>query len=198
MNRKDIAILKQAGICDEAKGWLKTVKTLREAWETCPRSNWMLYQLRGRGIVGDNEYRTFACVCVRGTPIGDGRTVWDLLTDERSRKGVETMERYIKGEATKEELVAADAAAADAATAAADYDYAAYAAYADSASASASASAAYSASAAKYVFASQAAAAASQAATYVATARKWQADKLREMIPWERIEAALAQGKEGL
>ena len=57
--------------------------------------------------------RLFACRCVRGTPLPDGRTVWDLLTDERSRHAVDVAERYAVGEATGDELAAAcDAACA--------------------------------------------------------------------------------------
>jgi len=61
--------------------------------------------------------RLFACWCVRNTPIGDGRRVWDLLTDERSKRAVEVAERYARGEATDTELVAAWAAARSAANA---------------------------------------------------------------------------------
>lgn len=54
--------------------------------------------------------RLFACWCVRNTPLADGRTVWDLLEDERSKKAVEVAEKYAQGEATDEELKAALAA----------------------------------------------------------------------------------------
>jgi hypothetical protein len=65
--------------------------------------------------------RAFACWCVRNTPLSDDQTVWALLTDDRSKKAVETVERYAKGEATEEELRLARAAAGDAAwTAAGD------------------------------------------------------------------------------
>lgn len=73
----------------------------------------------------------FVCWCVRNTPLSDGRTVWDLLTDERNRRAVETKERWIDGKATDGELAAArdaawdaawDAAAWDAARAAAAWD----------------------------------------------------------------------------
>ena len=50
------------------------------------------------------ELRLFACWCVRNTPLVDGRVVWDLLTDERSRTAVEVAERYADGLATNEEL----------------------------------------------------------------------------------------------
>ena len=63
--------------------------------------------------------RLYACWCVRETPIGDGRKVWDLLTDPRSRAAVETAERYARGKATSAERDAAWAAAWDAAWAAA-------------------------------------------------------------------------------
>ncbi len=57
------------------------------------------------------ELRTLACRFVRGTPLGDGRTVWALLTDQRSRAAVEVAERYVLGEATDEDLAAARSAA---------------------------------------------------------------------------------------
>lgn len=61
-----------------------------------------------------------ACEAVRETPIGYGRTVWDLLKDERSRRAVIVTEKYLAGEATDEELSAAAWAASDAAADAAD------------------------------------------------------------------------------
>jgi hypothetical protein len=55
----------------------------------------------------------FACRCVRETPLADGRKVWDLLTDERSRNAVEVAERFARGKATRDELDSARAAAWD-------------------------------------------------------------------------------------
>ncbi len=63
----------------------------------------------------DRLARLFACACVRDTPLGDGRRVWDLLTDERSRAAVRVAERYVYGEASVEDLAAARIAAGDAA-----------------------------------------------------------------------------------
>jgi len=59
----------------------------------------------------ERELRLFACWCVRNTPLHDGRKVWDLLTDKRSRAAVEVAERYADGLATDDELAAAGAAA---------------------------------------------------------------------------------------
>ena len=56
-----------------------------------------------------------ACKAVRETPVGDGRTVWDLLADERSRQAVIVAERYADGTATDEEMAVAARAAAKAA-----------------------------------------------------------------------------------
>lgn len=50
------------------------------------------------------EAMALACLWVRKTPLNNGRTVWDLLTDPRSRVAVETAERYCQGEATDQEL----------------------------------------------------------------------------------------------
>lgn len=111
-----------AGACDEAKAWVKAGKyrSASAAWKACKNPEWMLWALQNSGIkVNDKKLRLFACTCVRETPLADGRKVWDLLTDERSRRAVEVAERFARGEATQEELAAAWAAAKDAAWAAA-------------------------------------------------------------------------------
>ena len=73
---------------------------------------WALRAVEGH----DREKRLFAVWCVR--------QVEHLLTDQRSRDALEVSERFARGRATREELDAARATAADAYAAA----YAAYAA----------------------------------------------------------------------
>ena len=67
----------------------------------------------------DSILRLIVTECVRKTPLHDGRTVWDLLTDPRSRNAVEVAEKFAHGKATREELDAAWYAARYAAGAAA-------------------------------------------------------------------------------
>ena len=59
----------------------------------------------------ESELRLWGCWCVR--------QVWHLLTDDRSRKAVEVAEAFARGEATREQMDAARAAAKAAAWAAA-------------------------------------------------------------------------------
>ena len=123
------------------------------------------------GMMSENDRRLAACCFVRRTPIGDGRTVWDLLPDDRSRKAVEVAERFAVCEASERELAAARDAAWDAA-----WDAASAAAWA-----AASAAAWAAASAAAWAAARAAAWAAARAAAWDA-ARAAQIDILREML----------------
>ena len=67
---------------------------------------------------------------VRETPLHDGRTVYDLLTDERSIAAIEVCEAYALGQASDEELKAAEDAARAAAWDAGTAAWAAWAAWA--------------------------------------------------------------------
>jgi hypothetical protein len=187
--------------CDEAIEWLAEngITELADAWDRCHRADWMLWLCGTLFLLSDRERRLIACRCVRETPIIDGRKVWDLLTDKRSRHAVEIAERYVAGDATDEELsaaawaasnaawntsdVAADAAAAAAAAAAVDAVQASAAGSAMSA-----AWAAAHAVAAAYAATTTAAYATTAAAT--AAARAAQADIIREIAgnPFRREE----------
>jgi hypothetical protein len=70
-----------------------------------------LWAVLRQQVLDDRMLRLLACAYVRRTPVGDGRMVWDLLTDARSRAAVEAAERYALGGATEEELAAAASAA---------------------------------------------------------------------------------------
>ncbi len=117
--------------CEDAIEYRKQFKTFKEAWEACPRGDWMLWLAAKLKI--DNRLLTLA----------KGRcaeTVKHLMTDERSVRAVEAAIAYGKNEISAEELrvaADADAYAADA--------YAAYAA--DAYAADAPDAAAYAAAA---------------------------------------------------
>jgi hypothetical protein len=73
------------------------------------------------GFEASRVLRLFACWCVRNTKLADGRTPWDLLTDERSRRAVEVAEAFALGNATHAAWYAARYAAWDVASDAAWY-----------------------------------------------------------------------------
>ena len=79
-------------------------ETMEEVWNKCPRPDWMLWILDQLGkSPSEKELRLFACWCARSTPIGGGRTTWDLITDPRSRAAIEVAERFAVGEASEED-----------------------------------------------------------------------------------------------
>ena len=114
MNPSDFCALHHA--CEDGAKWASHHETMHSVWEHCPRSDWMLWILEQINCPLSNKTaRLFACWCVRETPLADGRKVWNLLTDPRSRTAVEVADRYAAGQATLEELDAACDAACDAA-----------------------------------------------------------------------------------
>jgi len=176
----------------------KKQKTLNDAWNNTNDIRILIEIIEQIGF-NKKEIILFACWCVRNTPLEDGRKVWDLLEDQRSKEAIEITEQYIVGNATLDELqVASNAAHAFAASCAA---FATSCAASDAASNAAHAFAAFAASNAascaaihKAAFhAAFAASAASNAASCAAShdvafhaafniCQKIQADKLREMI----------------
>ena len=101
--------------CSDGAEFAAKFETMAEVWDACPRADWLIWILDKVEIRDDKKLRLFGCWCVRTTKLADGLTVWDLLTDERSRKAVELAEAFANGKATRAELDAARAAAWDAA-----------------------------------------------------------------------------------
>lgn len=90
--------------CLPSKKFLREAGTFENAWNTCRSLDWMFWGLERISYSDKKILRLFACWCVRETKISDGRKVWDLLVDERSRRAVEVAEQYAKGNATYGEL----------------------------------------------------------------------------------------------
>ena len=127
MKTKDF--LKKHGACKNGARWALSIgEEMDDVWDAMVeqgKHDWLIWTATRPGVFSDSTLRKLACRFVRETPLADGRKVWDLLTDERSRRVVEVAERYADGKATAQELAAADAAAARAAA----YDAARAAAY---------------------------------------------------------------------
>ena len=163
---KTKAFLKKHNACiDGAKWALSISEDMADIWEALIREGkheWLFWTVTRPGIFSDSVLRKLSCRFVRETPLADGRVVWDLLTDERSKRAVEVAELYADGKATAQELDAACAAA----DAAARADFAARAAASAAAYAAARAAAYAAAAAARdaYVAAYAAALAARDAA----------------------------------
>ena len=85
-------------------------------WKACPRVDWLIWMLNVIEAKHDEKSeRLFAIWCARNTPLGDGRTTGDLLTDRCSINALAVAERFASGDATREELTAARDAAGSAA-----------------------------------------------------------------------------------
>jgi hypothetical protein len=111
-----VQFCKETNACSDGEDFAAKHKTMAEVWDNCPKVDWLTWILDAIDAPHDEKaMRLFACWCVRNTPLEDGRKVWDLLTDDRSRNAVAVAERFANSEATGSELHAAGAAARDAA-----------------------------------------------------------------------------------
>ena len=121
--------------CKEAINFREQYASFEEAWNNCPRGDWMLWIAQKVGV--NLQTLTLAkALCAN--------TVRHLMKDERSRNAIDVALRFGNNQATIEEL---DAAAYDAYAAA----YAAYDAYdATYADAAVDTAAAYAADTAAY------------------------------------------------
>ena len=113
--KKHMILLKSLGACDEASIFAATCPSLKRAWKTCKRPDWMIWLVTHLGFDDPKMSRRYECWCVRNTPLADGRKVWDLLTDKRSRDAIEVSERFAEDNASQDKLDAAWAAAGAAA-----------------------------------------------------------------------------------
>ena len=169
--------------CADAVKWAEGFETLEAAWNGCQSSRWMLWLLQHVGFDDQKTLRLYACACVRRTPLADGRTVWDLLTDEHIKNAVVVAEQFALRLATTDELRAAAEAARDAMWAAWGAVWAAAEAAADAAAADAAEAATWATKAAAW------AAWGAEAATEAAEAAEAsQCDILREMVPFAAIQ----------
>lgn len=105
--------------CDAGIKEARQYATFADWWEGTQRGDYMLWLLEAVNYDDQRVLRLLAVRFVRETVLSDGRTVWDLLTDERSKQAVIVAERYANGEASEDELRAARVAAQEAARAAA-------------------------------------------------------------------------------
>ena len=166
------------GACSDAVEWLRTAAhpDLASAWAACQRGDWLLWlAARLSGPPWSDARRPLvlaACACAReALPAFEAR----FPKDSRPRHALDTAEAWCRGDATQDEVLAAQRAAAAASAYAADAAAAFAADAADAAAAAyatAYAAAAFAADAAAFAAASAAFAAASAAyaAAYAAAA----------------------------
>lgn len=74
---------------------LQNCKSMEDLWSKAS-SEWLIWAATRPGVLDDQTLRKFACWCVR--------QIWSLL-DGRCKEIVSTVERFLDGKATTEELV---------------------------------------------------------------------------------------------
>ncbi len=172
MNEKLKQKLEEFDACADAVEWTGE-RTLKQAWEECPRGDWMLWL-----------YAKLYPKNLRELTLAKGHcanTIRHLMTDKRSMAAIDVAIAFGEGKVSLEDL---NAAYADAAAAAgADFAYAAYAA-AGADSAYAAYAGAGAAAAAYAAYSAGAVADAACAAAYAARAknRKQTADICRQYL----------------
>ena len=153
-------------------------------YNTCERGDWMIWLLRKSSAIDKIQAVLLACECAEHVLV-----IFEKKnpSDKRPRQAIEAARNWAKNPTAKNQTLCKSAAGAAYAAACA-----AYVAYTAAFTACA---AAFTACAAAFTaYAAYTAAAASYAAAYAADAadadddakkfdRKWQADKIREMIP---------------
>jgi len=109
--------LRKHNACWDGARWALSISDdMSVVWDAMIKEgkhDWLIWTATRPGVFSESILRKLACRFVRETPLADGRMVWDLLTDDRSRKAVQVAEAYVDGNATKKELVATAEAAFD-------------------------------------------------------------------------------------
>ena len=103
------ALLVKLDACIEAREWAGG-KSLAEVWRTCHRGDWMLWLLGRYGDVLHKVIVAVSCDCAEPTLV--------FTSDPRPAETIAVVRRWLKDEATIEEMQAAGEAAGEAAWAA--------------------------------------------------------------------------------
>ena len=180
-------ILTRLGACDEARRVYGAQPATEETYAACQRGDWLLW-LAARAGVDRRALVLAACECAElALPIWERR----YPEDRRPQKALRIARAWARGEASLEDVRAADGAAANAAYDAADAaDSAATdAARAISAAVAAASISARDAAAAAASISARDAAAAADAAGDAVLVRC--AGIVRSRIPWSVLRAAL-------
>ena len=90
--------------CDAGIKEARQYATFADWWAGGENGEYMIRALYEIGYDDQRALRLLAVRFVRETTLSDGRTVWDLLEDERSREAVIVAERYVNGEASGDRL----------------------------------------------------------------------------------------------
>lgn len=155
--------------CNEAVEWLEGYTDANIAWQECPRSDWLIWVLQRT-----NQLTPMLNLAIQlkalETPLGDGRKVLDLITDERSLAFIELKKRRLAGEEVSEAIWCEAARAA------------AYAAARAAAYATVAVDAAYTARAAAHAACTAAADDAANAVNAANAAKSWQANSTRSLV----------------
>ena len=108
---KTVDFLRKNNACSDVAKWALSVSdNMADVWNSLIQEGkyeWLLWAATRPGVFPAPTLCRLACLFVR-------ETVWDRLTDERSRRAIEVAERYADGLASEAEL---DSACADARTA---------------------------------------------------------------------------------
>jgi hypothetical protein len=102
--------LEKVGACRPAVEWARQYPTFHEAWQACPRGDWMLWLISRTSSLKGPALRKLVLAKARC-----GKLALHLMENPQSRRAVRMAERFGLGRATRKELDAAATAAIEAA-----------------------------------------------------------------------------------